>query len=119
MNPNQIAELVESRFLPLTKDIRTPLNFQLGEVFIHLTRDQAHLFYQALTPNQFTCVSTPDWTSITFCPSSTTNDDLVVIHDSLIDIWNNNIKDSSLAKSKREQLQRKITELELELNALG
>lgn len=115
MEIKEIIQLIETRFLPLIDNINSPLSFKLGEVNISITPTYVHVFYREFSENQFDCTSNNKWTNVTVCPNHITDDDLVVVHDSLIEIWETHLKDSNILQSRKQQITNRIKELEKEL----
>ena len=115
MEIKEIIQLMETRFLPLIDNIKSPLNFKLGEVNISITPTYVHVFYNSFSENQFDCTSNNKWTNVTVCPNHITEDDLVIVHDSLIEIWETHLKDSNIIQSRKQQITNRIKELEKEL----
>ena len=116
MEIKEIIQLIETRFLPLIDNIKSPLSFRFGEVNLTIHPSYIHVFYKVFSSSQFDCTSNKDWTSVSVCPNHITEDDLVAIHDSLIDIWDKHLKDSNIIQSRRTQITNRIKELENELS---
>lgn len=115
MEIQQIIELVETRFLPLITNIKSDVSFNHGPLTLVLARTHVHLMHEVFAANQLVVISYPEWTSIQYCPGKLTEDELVFAHDTLIEIFETQIKGSNLIISKREQIKNKIKALEREL----
>lgn len=115
MEIKQITDLVETRFLPLISNINTSFDLKYGEVTVSFNEKYVHVIYRPFDSNQFTSVTNKDWTSVTVCLDHITDDDLVNVHDSLIEIWEQQVKESKLLLAKRERIKKEIAKLENEL----
>ncbi|SEG75464.1 hypothetical protein SAMN05421877_11917 [Sphingobacterium lactis] len=116
MEIKEIIQLIETRFLPLIDNIKSPLSFRFGEVNLTIHPSYIHVFYKVFSSSQFDCTSNKDWTSVSVCPNHITQDDLLVVHDSLIDIWENNLKGSKIIMTRKEQLTNRMKEIQNELS---
>lgn len=115
MEIQNIIDLVETRFLPLITNIKSDVRFNRAQLTLILSATHVHLMHEVYLPNQLNVISYTDWTSVQYCPGKLTEDDLVFVHDTLIEIFETHIKDSKMIVSKREQIKAKITQLEKEL----
>ncbi|MGM1427926.1 hypothetical protein ACS126_01620 [Sphingobacterium lactis] len=115
MEIKDIIEMVETRFLPLSPNIDHSFDLKFGDLHVNCNRTHIHIYYRTLTPNQFTLIAYPEWTSVQFCPDHLTEDDIMFIYAALDNIYENHIKGSKLLLSKGEQLTNKIQELQNEL----
>lgn len=115
MEIQNIIDLVETRFLPLTDNISSDIRFSSDSVDVILSKDHVHVMHQVFAKNQLVVISNKEWTSIQYCPGQIAKNDITRVYLSLIDIFESQIKDSKMIVSKREQIKAKITELEKEL----
>lgn len=115
MDINQITDLVETRFLPLINKIKSSFDLKFGELNIQFTSSYVHVYYNSLRKNQFTCSSNNEWTCVQYCPNHLSDDDTAYIYEALLNIWENQIKESKLMLSKKQILQEKLKQIEKEL----